>query len=301
MSEADRYREDNEQLDIGELLSVLWQGRWVLFSSVAVFAGAFVAVAFLMTPVYTAFTVLVPASSERAGSLGSALGPLGGLASIAGINVSSGDTQTQEALAVLRSREFTEEFITDHGLMTELYAPQWDARAAKWKGDARNQPTLVRAYKYFDELRTVTEDKKTGLIKVQIAWRDPDQAALWVNELIERLNSVMRARAIKRTDALISYLQQELATTSTVETRNAIGRIMETRINERMLANVSTEFAFRVVDTALPPDLRDPTKPNKPLLILSGILTGIVVGTVGVFLRATLRKKARATVRFQGI
>lgn len=289
-----RHRDDDEELDLRELVSRLWQGRWIIIASVVFFTCAFAAVAFLMTPVYRATAVLVPASVDRGGSLGSALGSLGGPASIAGIEIGSmGVSRTEEALAVLRSRQFTEVFITEHQLMPEIFPRQWDAKAKTWNPGIE-QPTLVRAYKRFDELRTATEDRKTGLIKVQVEWKDPAKAAFLVNELIARLNAVMRARTIARTDAYVGYLQKELAATSAVETRQAISRLMEAQINDRMLANVTEEYAFRVVDKALVPDVSDPARPKRALLIAFGGLAGVFVGALIVFVLASTRTQARS-------
>lgn len=279
------------EIDLFAIIAKLWSGRWWIAASVLLFTVVFAAAAFVMTPVYRASAVLVPASADHQGSLGQTLGSLGGLAAIAGINISSsGGTKTAESLAVLRSREFTEGFIADQQLLPVLYASKWDAKSNSWKIDSDKQPTLAQAYKYFDRLRTATEDKKTGLVKLQVEWRDPKRAAFWVNALIARVNAVMRARAIERTDAYIGYLQKELAATSAVETRNAIGRLMESQINERMLANVTEEYAFRVVDKALMPDAKDPAKPNRVLITVLGVIIGAFVGVVGVLVLATTKR-----------
>ena len=147
------------------------------------------------------------------------------------------------------------------------------------------QPSMAKAYKRFNNFRVIEEDKKTGLVNLQIDWRDPKLAANWANELVVRLNGTMRARAIARSKAYVEFLQKELTQTSEVGTRTAISRLIEAQINERVLANVSEEYAFRVVDRATVPDVHDPLWPNKSLLIVLGALTGLIVGA---FLALTL-------------
>jgi uncharacterized protein involved in exopolysaccharide biosynthesis len=56
--------------------------------------------------------------------------------------------------------------------------------------------------------------------------------------------------------------------------REAIPRLMEAQIKQRMLANVLHEYAFRVVDSAMPPDKADRIRPNKPLLVAAGVFGG---------------------------
>ncbi len=279
MSPDSRYSDDVE-IDVRTLFVSIWKRRFWVVGIVSLFAfGAFSA-SFLITPTYRATTVLVPAEvgSTGGGALGSALSQFGGLAALAGVDIGSSGSSTEESLAVLRSREFTEAFIRDEGLMPELFP-----RAAR--GESRNPPTPAKANRLFDrEIRTVLRDTRSGLVTVQIEWRDPVMAAEWANILVNRLNAEMRARAIAKTNASVGYLERELMNTAIVDTRAAISRLMEAQINQRMLANVTEEYALRVVDRALPPDADDFVRPRRLLLTtLSGVV-GLVLAIFGCLL-----------------
>lgn len=269
--------------DLQILIARLSARRAWLITAVLVSTAAFVLAAFVMTPVYRAATVLISASEERntmSSSLNSALGQLGGLASLAGITLGSSDNATEEALAVLRSRQFTERFISDLNLRPELFAEKWDAQRGEWKVRAERQPTPARAFKRFAKLRTIKQDKKTGLVTLQIDWKDRLKAAQWSNELARRLNAEMRARAIENAEAALKFLERELESTTVVETRQAINRLIEAQVRQRMIANVTQEYAFRVVDPALPADDDDPIRPQKVLLAMLGPLVGLVLGVL---------------------
>ncbi len=270
---------DQSDTDLLRILGRIWTRKWLVFGSIVVFGLSFGLLAFLSTPVYRANVVLLPADSGKLGSLGSALGSLGSIASIAGVNLGqSGGNQAEEAMAVLRSRQFSEAFIADKKLLPVLFPNLWDPEAEVWRGGVNMQPTMAKAYKLFNKIRVIEEDKKTGLINLQIDWRNPTVAASWANELVARLNAVMRSRAISRSNDYLAFLQKELARTSEVETHTAISRLIEARINERVLATVSDEYAFRIVDRATAPDVQDPLWPNRPLLLALGVLTGLIVG-----------------------
>jgi uncharacterized protein involved in exopolysaccharide biosynthesis len=278
----------DEDADLRELIARLWRRRvWIAAGMVA---GAIAAIVYVLvaTPIYRASTVLVSTSDERnslGSSLTSALGDVSGLASLAGINLASGDATTQEALGVLRSRQFTERLITELNLMPRLFSSQWDAQGGKWMVAAPEQPTLAKAFKYFDQrIRTVTTDKKTGLVTMHIDWSDPREAADWANALVRRLNAEMRERAIAKSEASLEFLEKELPTTTQIETRESINRLIEAQIRQRMLANVSHEYAFRVVDPALPPDADDPERPKKLLVLAGGPLLGLLLSVVAVLL-----------------
>jgi len=271
-----------EVISLDALLRRIWAGRWWVLACTLIFGAAFAAVAYQITPVYRAAVVLIPGGEERAGlsgALGSALGSIGGLAALAGVNVGSSAQGTEEALAVLRSRQFTERFIDDFSLMPKLYPKKWNASTNEWRVSPDERPTPARAYKNFDtRIRSVSLDRKTGLVTLQVDWRDPREAADWANELVSRLNAEMRSRAIAKSEASLGFLQKELAATPVVDTRAAINRLIETQVNQRMLANVTMQYAFRVVDPALPADRDDPVRPKKLLITLAGVFVGLVGG-----------------------
>jgi len=279
---ANRWARKDESLDVRSALRLMLRKRRWILAAVVVSTVGFTAVALLMTPVYRAVTVMIAVSSERnslAGAVSSSLGSLGGLASLAGLNLGSSDTATAEALGVLRSQEFAERFIIDDKLMPQLFANMWDPGTQNWKPEVHHVPTLGKAFRYFDKkIRTVVQDNKTSLISLQIDWIDRRAAAAWANELVARLNAEMRARAISSAAASIAFLEKELATTSVVETREAISRLIEAQEKQRMLANVTEQYAFRVVDPASVPDADDPVKPPKVLLLIAGPLVGLVLG-----------------------
>jgi uncharacterized protein involved in exopolysaccharide biosynthesis len=267
-------------IDLGEFLRLLWARRWRFAGTVAVFVVGAATVAFLMTPVYRSTTILVPAEVETSGmgSLLGGLGELGGLAALAGLDLGSTGNPTVESLAVLRSRSFTEAFIRDRDLLPLLFDGDWNADDKRWH-DPENPPSMADGYKYFDErVRTVTQDARTGIVTVHVDWRDPEVSAEWANVLVDRLNAEMRSRAIERTNASVRFLEEELVNTTIVDTRTAISRLMETQINQRMLANVTKEYAFRVIDRALPADDDDPVRPRKLLIVVMAAAAGLLAG-----------------------
>jgi uncharacterized protein involved in exopolysaccharide biosynthesis len=212
MSTVDDRPMPGGELEMRVIFARLWAGRrWIALSTV-VSVVAFAVAAFVITPVYRAVTVAVPTSAEANGlsGLSSALGSLGGLAALGGINLGNSNN-VEESLAVLRSREFSEAFIRDMGLMQELYRNKWDAKAGRWEGDEKDWPSLADGYRRFDrKVRTASYDKKTELVTVGIVWRDPVKAAALANELVARLNREMRERAITRTSDAVKFLQKEL-------------------------------------------------------------------------------------------
>jgi uncharacterized protein involved in exopolysaccharide biosynthesis len=255
--------------------------------SLGVLAGV---AAFIMTPIYRATTLLAPVSEQNTNnSLGGLLNQFGGLASLAGLSLGSGTTNKDEAIAILDSRMFTIQFIDDNDLLPILFLDSWDAEAGNWlKPD--DAPDLIDGYHLFSKIRTIAEDRQTGLVQMSVEWKDPHLAAAWANALIDRVNQVMRADAISDAERGIEYLNRELEKTSIVELRQAIFSLIEGQINRIMLANVRDEYAFRVLDPAMAPNKDDFVRPRSLLMVVMGLLIGGVLG-VGVALRLHVQNK----------
>lgn len=269
-------------LDFYRLVRRVWDGRWWVIGSSVLLGAIALTIGFLMTPVYRASTVLISASKANA-TMGNALGSIGGLAALAGVNLTGADTETREALGLLRSRQFALDFITDFNLKPQFFEDKWDAAAGKWKVSPGEEPTDAEAVRYFDEnVRTVRDDSRNGLIILEVDWRDRESAATWANAMVARLNADMRRRAIERADASMGFLTKEYESTAVLDARSAINRLMEAQINQRMLANVTSDFAFRVVDRAQVPDRGDKVRPRKLLMLLAGGFLGFLLGVVGV-------------------
>ena len=262
------------------------RARLLLIIAIAVFSGLAMAVlAYIMKPVYRATAILAPISGDRH-HLGSELDAggaagIGGGASLSALAASEFpdiDRDTDEAMTVLRSQEFTEAFIRDNNLLPVLFPKLWDGRAGHWKSGIKKIPTLQRGFVEFDKIRKIDVDTIEDFITLQIDWPDRIAAADWVNQMAQRLNDELRRRAIESSDASLGYLQKELQTVEDVGTRQAVGRLIEGEVKKRMLAHVSEEFEVRVIDKALVADADLPQSPNKILMTGIGLAFGLLVG-----------------------
>jgi uncharacterized protein involved in exopolysaccharide biosynthesis len=241
---AGRDSEWGEDFDLRALWSVVvlhW--KLILFCTL-LFAGAGVAYALLATEKFTAQVVLIPAKSNNTRGL---LSQFGGLASLAGITLGSDDHT--EPLAMLRSKSLTREFIRERNLVEVLL----ESRYPRFKGEKR----LSQAVDYFDRrVKSVSEDRKTGLVTVTIEWKDPVVAAEWANALVERLNERMRQRALDESTKNVAYLRGELASNNVVALQESISKLLEVELQTIMLARGNIEYSYRVVDRATPPHRR---------------------------------------------
>jgi uncharacterized protein involved in exopolysaccharide biosynthesis len=263
-----------------EIWHILIRFRVMILSVILVCTLASTLFALLMTPVYRAEIQVAPVSEKDSNNrFAGQLGEFGGLAALTGINMEQG-SKKNESIATLRSRKFTEQFIKDEKLLPVLFHDQWDAENQRWvETDPEDVPTLEDAWKLFNkEVRRISEDRKTGLVVLSVEWGDPHEAARWANELVHRVNVMLREKAVTESEKAIGYLREQLGKTSVVELQEVVNRLIESEMKEIILANITREYAFRVIDPAVVPE--EPFKPVVPLMIILGAILGTILSVI---------------------
>ncbi|MBU2677809.1 MAG: hypothetical protein KJP16_12070 [Gammaproteobacteria bacterium] len=267
--------DSGDRISLRQIWHILLRGKYIVIASAAVFAVASVAYALLATEIYRAEVVLIPATEQSTPMIG---GQLGGLAALAGVDIA--DSNEVEAMAVLRSREFAREFIRSRDLLPVFFAEKWDAENGRWSSSGPDEvPEIRDGVKLFHkQILKVGEDRSAGLVTVAIEWTDPDVAAEWAGALVQRLNDRLRERALQEARTNVDYLQQEMAQTTLFPLQESIGRLLEIELQKLMLAKGNAEFAFKIVDPAVPPKQR--LRPKRAMTAIIGTLLG---GLLGVF------------------
>lgn len=277
-----------DEINLRELIGLLWQGRWVLLAVTLTTTALAVIAAQAVPKKYTAEIVISPSSMAAAsgglGGMGSQLGSLAGLASMAGITIGE-DSGKAEALAILQSQTLTERYIRDNDLLPVLFADDWDPQAKKWTvTNPKRMPTLWKGNEFFKKkVREVTEDKKSGMITLKITWYDAKLAAQWANDLVRLTNEYLRDKKVRESERNIAYLNAEAQKTDVVQVRMSIYGIMESEIKAVMVARGSDEYALKVIDPARVPERS--SFPPKLIWIFGGFFLGAIGAAVFLVVR----------------
>ncbi|MDH3380085.1 MAG: Wzz/FepE/Etk N-terminal domain-containing protein [Gammaproteobacteria bacterium] len=240
-------------------------------------------IALLSSPVYRAEVLLAPVTEDKSEGLNAIANQYGDLAALAGIKLGPGKDKTTEYIAALKSRSLSVRFIKDENIKQTLFPKNWDDEGKKWK-DSNRIPTDWDAYEIFDKnIRSVNVDVRTGLITLTIDWNDPLLAAKWANRLVNLVNTRLRTEAIEDADKSIEYLEKQLITTSSMEVQQSIYRLIETQTKKKMVASTRVEYAFTVIDPAVPPERK--VRPKRLVMIAIGVIGGILISAVVIFIR----------------
>jgi LPS O-antigen subunit length determinant protein (WzzB/FepE family) len=271
------------EVGLRQLAGILRDGWKTIVVLAALGVAIALVIAFASTKIYRATVLVAPVGEHQLNSsLAAMAGQLGGLAALAGFNLDASGNRDQ-ALALLRSRFVAEAMIRDRKLKPLLFPDRWDADKNAWR---RSEPSDGVTYRRFDKsIRSVEEDRRTGLITISIEFRDRLQVADWATDLVKRVNAIMRERAVSEAQSSLDFLNQELEKSSPMEVRQAIFNLIENQVKTIMLAHVREEFALKIVDPPVVPDARDNVSPMRVLIVELGLFLGALAGAIAVFAR----------------
>ena len=301
-----QYQDD--EIDLRELFTVLWNGKIKIIAVTAVFAIASVIYALSLPNQYKATALLAPAQQET-GGLSGALGQLGGLASLAGVSIGGGDSsESQIAQQIMQSWSFIESFITDNQLEVPVYAAEswsktsgelsinedvYDTDKGQWlivdndTGELR-APTSWQLFKSFKGKLNVSEEKKTGLVSVSIEYYSPTIAKQWVDLYVKAINFHMQERQVNKVSTNIEYLQSQIEKTPIAEMQEVFYTIIEEQIKSKMLAEASPDYAFVAVSPSMVPE--EKSQPKRALICVLGTLLGGMLSVLWVLVTHYTRK-----------
>lgn len=301
----------DDEIDLGQLWAVIWADKWLIIGISLLAAVLAAAIALQMPNIYRAKVVVAPSEEAQGGGIGAMAGQLGGLASLAGINLNSGKVdKAGYAQEVLKSRAFIVSFINRHKLLAELMAvDKWnreenilefdpetyDSKNKVWVRDVKppqqSQPSDWEAFEAFQNIFSVSQDKQTGMVTITVDHYSPEIAAKWASLLVGDINDVMRERDVSEARRSIEYLREHLQKTSIAEVQTIFYQLIEQQAKTIMLAEVRPEYIFKTVDPAVAPEKKE--KPKRALIVVLATVLGGMFATLFVLVRG-FRKNTEA-------
>ncbi|MGS0724737.1 Wzz/FepE/Etk N-terminal domain-containing protein, partial [Shewanella sp. 0m-11] len=300
----------DDEIDLRELFSVIWQGKWLIIAITAVFAIGSVIFALMQPNTYKSEALLAPASEEQNGGLSALAGQFGGLASMAGINLGGGGgvDKTQMAIEVIKSRQFASQFIQSHNILPdlmaadkwdmandtlvyddELYNPQTKTWVREVKAPFKPEPSMQEAFKEFTKVIAVNSAKDTGMVTISVEHLSPSVAQQWVTWLIQDINKVMKERDVAEAIRSSEFLQNQIARTNVADIRTILYQLIEEQTKTIMFAEVRDEYVFKTIDPALVPE--EKAGPKRALICVLGTMLGGMLAVMIVLIRHFVKKE----------
>ena len=296
----------DDEIDLRELFGVLWAGSRQILAITVVFAFVSVIYSLSLPNQYKATSLLAPAQSDSS-DLSGALGQLGGLASLAGVDIGGGEsTEAKIAQEIMKSWSFIEGFIVDNDLAVQLCAVQgwskesnellindgaYDTENKQWLSDnecGAGPPSSWDLFQAFSERLVVSENKKSGLVSMSIEYYSPQIAKQWLDNYVAAINAHMQQRQVEKVTNNINYLQDQIKKTSIAEMREVFYTIIEGQTKNKMVAEASPEYVFVVVSPSMVPE--EKSQPQRAFICILGTLIGGILSVLLVLVMHYARK-----------
>lgn len=298
----------DDEINLRELFTVLWVDKIKIIAVTAMFAILSVFYALSVPNQYKASVSLVPAQ-QQSGGISGALAQLGGIASLAGVSLGSGDSsESQIAQRIMQSWSFIDDFIKSNNLEIDIFAAEgWDRASGKlnidedlynsgttqWlvKNEETNKvgmPSSWRLFETFTEILSVSEDKKTGLVSMSIEYYSPQIAKQWLDMYLSAINKHMQERQMAKVTRNIEYLEAQIAKTTIAEMQEVFYTIIEEQLKSKMLAEANPDYAFVAVSPSMVPEQK--SQPKRALICILGTLLGGMLSILMVLLMHYAKK-----------
>ena len=297
-----KYVSEDEEIDISKIIIAIWKNKVILLLSILLFLLLSILYLHRTTYEYTAEIKIYPVQSSGGGGVGK---QLGGLASLAGVNLPSDKQGSSFELysEEIYSREIADMLSSDTTLMTIIYRNEWDAKKSQWKKPESPLSSLIAAVKtalgvpvlkwqapngvrlqeYIKANVGLEEKLKKSTVTINFRHPDPLFAVQFLNTLYKSTDDRLRQRASERSTKYISYLNKKLESVTVAEYRAALVAILSDQEKLNMIASSDVPYAAESLGSAVA-SLK-PTKPQPRLVLMAGIFVGFMVGILIILAR----------------
>ncbi len=290
-----------DEMDFRELIRIIWRGKWFIMVVTVAFAVLSVLYSLGLANVYKSEALLTPATEKSGLNIP---GQLGGLAAMAGLNLggAAGTDNTALGLELVKSRDFIGRFVERHNLLVPLMATSgwdrgsnallfnpelYDVQSKTWVRKVnppfQPEPSLLEAHDAFMDNFSVSQDKLTKMIKISLKHYSPELAAQWLALLIKDINEEIRQRDLREAERSIVYLNKQIEETNIADVRTTLFSLVEEQMKTKMLANVRSEYVFKVIDPPVVPEMK--AEPLRALIVIASVMFGFMLSCLIVLFR----------------
>ena len=267
---------EEKEFSFKNLLEAIWINRFLIILF-PLLVGSITALYPLTLPnLYRAEILLATAESKAQGpSIAQ-----GGLAAMAGISLPSGtDDKTLIAIETVKSKKFISEFLIRHEALPALMAPiSWNStedilEVGEYHGSIQQATEQWKRIFFVEKL-----SKVEPLVLMTITHISPTQARDWLVYIVEDLNKILSQRDVAEVKESIKYLEEQISNTNVSDLKELFYGMIESQTSKAMLAEVRSEYAFRVIDPAIAPELKH--SPHRAVITIQSVIYSFIAITV---------------------
>jgi uncharacterized protein involved in exopolysaccharide biosynthesis len=249
--------ECSDEINLLDYINILARHKKLIMITVIVAVAATGIISFLSPRIYEAKAVIMPVAQQQEQNGMSAIASQFGITS----------TQTSgasEIVSLLRSTILMERVIKKYDLL-----PVFFGREDNGKGEAEKIWDGIRYLK--NNIYTVTDNKREGIIELSVEFKDPEMSARIVTFILTELTDYMSSEAKRVAETNKRYLESLIDKNADPLIKQKIYTLIARQIEISMMAEVKENFAFKILD---PPKI--PDRKIKPAIRMNIVLSFII-------------------------
>lgn len=257
-------------IDLIEVLIKSYRNRSIL--AVLIIPLIILGISLLFERTYRAETMVLRNEFNSAQDV--APGFLRNIESIVGAGSLGLGGHSQKSIAhikTLTSKHFILHFIQELELAKEIFPDRWNEDEKRWKSKsplpifklfvpegngatARSDgsPAPLKLYERFMGEHLSVKEDELGAMTISVTWSNPSGAARLCNAFVKEANRYIRNIDIISLQANLTQLEGQYESARIEELRVLISNLMAEQIKNVALAKSQPEYAFKVIDPALP-------------------------------------------------
>ncbi len=287
----------DDEIDIKSIFKIILNGKRLIIASTVLFSIITVIYSLTLPNIYQSTALLSPVG-EKSSSSGS-FDNIGGLASLAGVSISSSsDGNSTKAITKITTLSFFEENILPNIFLPDLMAvKKWDEESnsiiynanynfqtAKWA----EIPHPQESYKDFKDLLQVSQDYDTKFLTISIKHQSPHIAKEWVEIVVNQINDSFRAKDRREAESAMKFLNSQMALTSYTEIKQVVAQILKQKIQQLTLIEANDYYVFSYLDQPAVP--RKKAEPSRFSICILGAILGFMLGILIVLIRSYFKE-----------
>ena len=290
----------DDVIDFREVLNVLLNGKWIIFSMTAFISIVGVIYSLSLPNIYESKALLAPVKSSN--NVSGNLSSYSNLAGLAGINLNSGNKgNSSKAVKKISSLSFFENNILKNIHLPDLMAlKSWNAETNTlvydkklydeitntWIRDSSHQrpiPSAQESFKAFQSKLSLNVDKKSGFATFSIKQQSPFIAKQWAELIVNEVNSFYRQKDKLESEKAVSYLNKEISMTGLSEIKQALAQLLQEETKKLTLIEANQFYVFDYIDPPAVMELR--SEPKRVLIYILSLLIGGMLGIALVLIK----------------
>lgn len=289
-----------DEINFKDLFKIIENRKLLIVSITSLFSILGVIYSLSLPNIYQSTALLAPSTPNSQSGL---LKSYGGLASLAGIDISAQGSETNAIQAVekINSLSFFKNHFLPNIFLPDLMAIEsWNPENNKINYDTEiyenKSKKWIRKFSYPQKLvpsaqesfvrfkgkhLNVAKDKKTSFVQVSVKHQSPHIAKEWTQLLVEQINSYYRTKDKNEAVKASNYLNSLLEKNNLSEIQQVLAELLQEQTKKLTLIEANEFYVYEYIDPPAAAEIK--SEPSRFLIVILSALLGGMLSIIFVF------------------